>query len=104
MNDDIRREAIPPRMRMAVGVAAAVLGVVPFTIRLFMLDLGNVTGLVFVGAIVATFLGLAAALTIHIAWVMYTDETSISCVIAQASLVPGSLNAVMFAVSAFLPS
>ena len=68
-----------------------------------MSNLGNVTGPAFIVPIVVLIVGTIAGLVVHIDWLRHTDETSIGCVIARASLPPGGLNALVITVSVFSP-
>lgn len=103
MNDTARLgpKSPPPEVRIAIGVATTVLGALPTTFQLFMSNFENVNGLVFIVPIALFFLAVVATLVIHIAWMYYMASDHIGCVIAQASLIPGGLNTMMFAISAF---
>ena len=61
-----------------------------------MTNLDNVSGREFIAPIVAFVLAFLAVLALGLVRLAHVDETDVQCMIARASLVPGSLNTVAF--------
>lgn len=103
MHDECRRpERISFKVKMLTGVAATTVGAVPIGLRIVMTNLENVSGPEFIGPMVAFVLAFFGLLALGLVRLAHVEETDVGCMIARASLVPGSLNTIAFTASAFL--
>lgn len=85
--------------RMLIGLAATTLGAAPLGLRLWLADLDDVR---FLGSIVVFGITFLCVLVLCLVRFAYTRESTVECLIARASLAPGTLNTFVFGVAPFV--
>ena len=84
-------------MHVVVGIAATTLGALPFAYRLYIVT-STLDGSAFYVPLSLFAVCFVSILVICCVSLFYADETSMSCVIAKALLLPGLANTLLYTI------